>query len=39
MVRDVENLPDWATDVKEVDVLVWDDEGRPGDVSFRAAAM
>ncbi len=39
MVRDVERLPDWATDVKKVDVLVWDDEGRPGDVSFRAAAM
>ncbi len=39
MVRDVEHLPDWAADVKEVDVLVWDDEGRPGDVSFRAAAM
>lgn len=39
MVRDVERLPDWAADVKEVKVLVWDDDGRPGDVSFRAAAM
>ena len=39
VVRDVERLPDWATDVKEVNILAWDDEGRPGDVSFRAAAM
>ena len=39
IVRDVERMSEWATDVKEVDVLVWDDEGRPGDVSFRAAAM
>ena len=39
VVMDVERLPDWASDVKEVDVVAWDDAGRPGDVSFRAAAM
>ena len=38
-VLDVERLPEWAPDIKEAVVLVRDDEGRPGDVSFRAAAM
>ncbi len=39
MVSDVEKLSDWADDIKEVKILVHDDNGRPGDVSFRAAAM
>ena len=39
VVADVERLPEWATDVKEVSVLAWDEDGRPGDVAFRAAAM
>jgi len=39
MVLDVERLPEWAPDIKEAKVLVRDDQGRPGDVSFRAAAM
>ena len=39
MVSDVEKLSEWTNDIKEVKVLAWDDDGRPGDVSFRAAAM
>tara|TARA_B100000700_G_scaffold44654_1_gene46384 strand:+ start:2765 stop:3223 length:459 start_codon:yes stop_codon:yes gene_type:complete len=39
MVLDVERLPEWAPDIKEATVLVRDDQGRPGDVFFRAAAM
>ena len=39
MVSDVEKLSEWTDDIKEVKVLVRDDNGRPGDVSFRAAAM
>jgi len=38
-VLDVERLPEWAPDIKETEVLVRDDMGRPGDVAFRAAAM
>ena len=38
-VLDVERLPEWAPDIKEAEVLVRDDLGRPGDVAFRAAAM
>lgn len=39
MVLDVESLPEWTVDIKEANILERDDEGRPGDVSFRAAAM
>ncbi|MBL89415.1 MAG: cyclase [Actinobacteria bacterium] len=39
MVSDVEKLSEWTNDIKEVQVLVRDEDGRPGDVSFRAAAM
>lgn len=39
MVSDVEKLSDWTDDIKEVKILVRDESGRPGDVSFRAAAM
>ena len=38
-VLDVERIPEWAPDIKEATVLVRDDQGRPGDVAFRAAAM
>ena len=36
---DIERYPEWAKDIKEASVLEHDDEGRPLDVSFRAAAM
>ena len=36
---DFERYPEWATDVKRVEVLRHDDDGRGGDVQFRAAAM
>ena len=38
-VCDVERYPEWAVDIKEASVLARDDEGRVGDVQFRAAAM
>ncbi|HJL76036.1 MAG TPA: SRPBCC family protein [Acidimicrobiales bacterium] len=38
-VLDVARYPEWAVDIKEANVLVQDDEGRAGDVQFRAAAM
>ncbi len=36
---DVERYPEWATDIKEVEVLARDDEGRAGRVRFRTAAF
>lgn len=39
IAADFERYPDWATDVKHVEVLKRDDDGRGGDVAFRAAAM
>ena len=36
---DFERYPEWAADIKEATVLVRDDQGRGGDVAFRAAAM
>lgn len=39
VVIDFERYPDWATDVKQVTVERRDDDGRGGDVLFRAAAM
>lgn len=43
VVRDVlldfDRYPDWATDLKSVEVLSTDDEGRGLEVRFRAAAM
>ncbi len=36
---DVERYPEWATDIKEVDVLARDAEGRAERVRFRAAAF
>jgi ribosome-associated toxin RatA of RatAB toxin-antitoxin module len=39
VVADFERYPDWAADVKEVDILSRDSEGRPSEVAFRAAAF
>lgn len=39
VVLDFERYPEWASDVKHVSVLRRDDDGRGGDVTFRAAAM
>lgn len=36
---DFERYPEWAADVKAVQVLARDDDGRPTEVEFRAAAM
>jgi uncharacterized membrane protein len=36
---DIERYPEWAADIKSVEVLERDDEGRPTVVSFRAAAF
>ena len=39
VATDFEHYPEWATDVKEATVVERDDEGRPTEVDFRAAAM
>lgn len=39
VVTDVERYPEWAKDVKAVEVLRRDDDGRPVEVEFRAAAL
>ncbi len=39
VAADFARYPEWATDVKHAAVLNADDEGRGGDVTFRAAAM
>ena len=36
---DFERYPEWADDIKEVRVLRHDDDGRGGEVHYRAAAM
>lgn len=36
---DFERYPEWASDVKVAKILSRDEEGRPVDVEFRAAAM
>lgn len=36
---DFERYPEWATDVKHVSIECFDDDGRGGDVVYRAAAM
>lgn len=38
-VADVEHYPEWAVDIKSVEVLERDGEGRPAVVAFRAAAF
>lgn len=39
VISDFESYPKWASDVKQVDVVRIDDDGRGGLVAFRAAAM
>jgi ribosome-associated toxin RatA of RatAB toxin-antitoxin module len=39
VVTDFERYPEWAADVKHVEVLERDDQGRGTRVAFRAAAM
>ena len=39
VVCDVERYPDWIEEVKEVEVLSRDDDGRPGRVFFRLGGM
>jgi uncharacterized protein YndB with AHSA1/START domain len=36
---DFEAYPEWAADLKQADVVDRDDQGRPTEVEFRAAAM
>jgi ribosome-associated toxin RatA of RatAB toxin-antitoxin module len=36
---DFERYPEWAADIKEARIVVLDDDGRGGEVEFRAAAM
>jgi len=36
---DFEKYPEWASDVKSAKILSYDDDGRPVDVEYRAAAM
>jgi uncharacterized membrane protein len=39
VLTDFDDYPSWAHDLKSVTVVERDDEGRPRDVAFRAAAM
>ncbi len=39
VVADIERMPEWAADIKEVVVEERDDQGRPLLVTFRAAAF
>jgi ribosome-associated toxin RatA of RatAB toxin-antitoxin module len=39
VLTDFDEYPTWATDLKFAEVVARDDEGRPLDVAFRAAAM
>lgn len=39
VVADFEHYGDWVSDLKRIDVLTRDDEGRAIDVQFRAAAF
>ena len=39
VVTDFEHYPQWARDLKHVEVVGRDDEGRPVEVQYRAAAM
>jgi ribosome-associated toxin RatA of RatAB toxin-antitoxin module len=39
IAADVERYPEWANDVKDVVVRARDDQGRPTEVEFRAAAL
>jgi ribosome-associated toxin RatA of RatAB toxin-antitoxin module len=39
VAADLERYPEWAADIKEVEIKERDDEGRPSLVTFRAAAF
>jgi ribosome-associated toxin RatA of RatAB toxin-antitoxin module len=39
VVSDIERYPEWAADIKQVVVERRDDEGRPGEATFRAGAF
>jgi uncharacterized protein YndB with AHSA1/START domain len=39
ILTDFEHYPDWAADIKAVTVANADEQGRPGQVTFRAAAF
>lgn len=39
VAADFERYPEWAKDIKDVTVVERDDEGRPDQVRYRAAAM
>jgi uncharacterized protein YndB with AHSA1/START domain len=39
ILTDFERYPEWAADIKAVTVAETDDRGRPGQVTFRAAAF
>lgn len=39
IAADLERYPEWASDVKEVEIRSRDEAGRPVDVAFRTAAM
>jgi uncharacterized membrane protein len=39
VLTDFDAYPTWATDLKSAEVVGHDDEGRPLDVAYRAAAM
>lgn len=39
VVAEIERYPEWAADIKQVQVLERDDEGRPRVVRFRTAAF
>jgi ribosome-associated toxin RatA of RatAB toxin-antitoxin module len=39
ILTDFEHYPDWAADIKAVTVADADEQGRPGQVTFRAAAF
>jgi Polyketide cyclase / dehydrase and lipid transport len=39
VLTDFEDYPTWAQDLKSAEIVDRDEEGRPRDVAFRAAAM
>ncbi len=39
VATDFASYPEWATDIKHATVLTQDEDGRGGDVTYRAAAM
>ncbi len=39
VVTDIQRYPEWISDIKEVRILSTDSEGRPDEVTFRAAAF